>query len=97
MPTPGIAYLNQVFKADLGVVISASHNPYHDNGIKFFDGKGAKLTDEVELEIERHLDDPAITLPSHKLGKAKRIDTRPGPLPGVLCLDVSRRPQSRRR
>ncbi|MDH4255665.1 MAG: phosphoglucosamine mutase [Gammaproteobacteria bacterium] len=75
LPTPGIAYLNQVFKADLGVVISASHNPYHDNGIKFFDGAGAKLTDEVELEIERYLEQPAITRESGKLGKAKRIDS----------------------
>ena len=75
LPTPGIAYLNQVFEADLGVVISASHNPYVDNGIKFFDGRGAKLTDDVELEIERFLGEPAITLPSQKLGKAKRIDT----------------------
>ena len=75
LPTPGIAYLNQVFKADLGVVISASHNAYVDNGIKFFDGRGAKLTDDVELDIERHLDQPAITLTSQKLGKAKRIDT----------------------
>lgn len=75
LPTPGIAYLNQVFDADLGVVISASHNAYFDNGIKFFDGRGAKLTDDVELEIERYLDQPAITLTSKKLGRAKRIDT----------------------
>lgn len=75
LPTPGIAYLNQVFDADLGVVISASHNAYVDNGIKFFDGRGAKLTDDVELEIERFLDQPAITLTSGKLGRAKRIDT----------------------
>lgn len=75
LPTPGIAYLNQVFKADLGVVISASHNPFYDNGIKFFDGSGAKLTDDVEREIERYLDKPAITLESAKLGRAKRIDS----------------------
>lgn len=75
LPTPGIAHLNQVFEADLGVVISASHNAYVDNGIKFFDGRGAKLTDEVELEIERYLDQPAITLNSRRLGRAKRIDT----------------------
>ena len=75
LPTPGIAYLNQVFEADLGVVISASHNAYVDNGIKFFDGRGAKLTDDIELEIERFLDQPAITLDSGKLGRAKRIDT----------------------
>jgi phosphoglucosamine mutase len=75
LPTPGIAVLTQEFKANLGVVISASHNPYFDNGIKFFDGEGAKLSDEVEEEIERVLKKPAITLESGKLGQAKRIDT----------------------
>ncbi len=75
LPTPGIAYLTQCFDANLGVVISASHNRYYDNGIKFFDGAGAKLSDEVELEIERFLGQPAITLESRSLGKAKRIDT----------------------
>ncbi len=75
LPTPGIAYLTQCFEAKLGVVISASHNRYYDNGIKFFDGAGAKLTDEVELDIERYLGQPAITLESQALGKAKRIDT----------------------
>jgi len=75
LPTPGIAYLTQCFEANLGVVISASHNRYYDNGIKFFDGAGAKLSDDVELEIERYLGQPAITLESQSLGKAKRIDT----------------------
>lgn len=75
LPTPGIAYLTQCFEASLGVVISASHNRYQDNGIKFFDGAGAKLSDEVELEIERFLSQPAITLESESLGSAKRIDT----------------------
>lgn len=75
LPTPGIAYLTQCFKANLGVVISASHNPYYDNGIKFFDGAGAKLSDGVELEIERFLSQPAITLESQSLGRAKRIDS----------------------
>jgi len=75
LPTPGIAYLTQVFNATLGVVISASHNPYRDNGIKFFDGNGAKLSDEIEAEIERGLARPAITLESQMLGKAKRIDS----------------------
>jgi phosphoglucosamine mutase len=75
LPTPGIAYLTQIFKANLGVVISASHNPYQDNGIKFFDGAGAKLTDGQEVEIEKYLARPAITLESHKLGRAKRIDS----------------------
>jgi phosphoglucosamine mutase len=75
LPTPGIAYLTQEFKANLGVVISASHNLYQDNGIKFFDGAGAKLTDSQEAEIEKFLARPAITLESHKLGRAKRIDS----------------------
>ena len=75
LPTPGIAYLTQCFEASLGVVISASHNRYQDNGIKFFDGAGAKLSDDVELEIERFLGQPAITLGSQSLGSAKRIDT----------------------
>lgn len=74
LPTPGIAYLTQMFNATLGVVISASHNPFHDNGIKFFDSEGSKLTDAIELEIERGLQNPAITVESNKLGKAKRID-----------------------
>ncbi len=75
LPTPGIANLTQVFDANLGVVISASHNPFHDNGIKFFDGSGAKLSDDVERKIEKLLLSPAITLESGKLGRAKRIDT----------------------
>lgn len=75
LPTPGIAQLTQQFGADLGVVISASHNPYDDNGIKFFDASGSKLSDEVEEQIESHLDKPAITRESSALGKAKRIDT----------------------
>lgn len=75
LPTPGIARLTQEFNADLGVVISASHNPYFDNGIKFFDREGSKLTDSIELKIEEHLKDRAITLESQALGKAKRIDT----------------------
>ncbi|MGI9235148.1 MAG: phosphoglucosamine mutase [Woeseiaceae bacterium] len=75
LPTPGIAILTQQFDANLGVVISASHNPYYDNGIKFFDSTGSKLTDEIEKKIEEHLNDRAITLESQALGKAKRIDT----------------------
>ena len=75
LPTPGIAFLTQQFEADLGVVISASHNAYFDNGIKFFDRTGSKLTDEIEKEIEENLRKPAITLESQSLGKAKRIDT----------------------
>ncbi len=75
LPTPGIARLTQEFDADLGVVISASHNAFFDNGIKFFDGTGSKLSDDVERQIEEHLRNPAITLESQLLGKAKRIDT----------------------
>lgn len=75
LPTPAIAHLTQIFSADLGVVISASHNQFYDNGIKFFDGNGEKLSNEVEVEIERRLSRPAITLESQKLGKAKRIDS----------------------
>ena len=75
LPTPGIAVLTQEFNADLGVVISASHNPYYDNGIKFFDGKGSKLSDDIEAAIEAEIDKPAITVDSSSLGKAKRIDT----------------------
>ena len=75
LPTPGIARLTQEFNADLGVVISASHNPYFDNGIKFFDRSGSKLTDEIEHKIEEQLKNRAITLESQALGKAKRVDT----------------------
>lgn len=75
LPTPGIANLTKVFEADLGVVISASHNPFYDNGIKFFDGNGAKLSDKVEKKIESLLQNPAVTLESGKLGRATRIDT----------------------
>lgn len=77
LPTPGIAYLTQQLNADLGVVISASHNPYYDNGIKFFDGAGSKLTDDVERAIESHLEKSAITLDSKSIGKATRIDSGP--------------------
>ena len=75
LPTPAIAHLTQEFNADMGVVISASHNPYFDNGIKFFDSSGSKLTDAIEMEIEKQLENRAITLESQALGKAKRIDT----------------------
>ena len=75
LPTPGIANLTRELNADLGVVISASHNVYSDNGIKFFDSAGAKLSDDVEKRIEELLEKPAITLESGKLGQAKRIDT----------------------
>jgi phosphoglucosamine mutase len=75
LPTPGIARLTQEFQADLGVVISASHNRFEDNGIKFFDGAGSKLSDDVEREIEAYLERPPITRDSTGIGKAKRIDS----------------------
>jgi phosphoglucosamine mutase len=75
LPTPGIAYLTKAHGADLGVVISASHNPFFDNGIKFFDGEGSKLPDSVEERIEAFLDQPAITRDSSSLGQARRVDS----------------------
>jgi len=75
LPTPGIAYMTQQLEADVGVVISASHNPYFDNGIKFFNADGAKLPDSIEEEIEARLSEPAITRDSSSLGRAKRIDS----------------------
>lgn len=73
MPTPAIAYLTRTLRAQAGIVISASHNPYHDNGIKFFSALGSKLPDEVELAIEEQLDQPMTIVESTKLGKASRI------------------------
>lgn len=73
MPTPGLAYLTRTLRADLGIMISASHNPHYDNGIKFFSSKGLKLPDSVELEIERYIEQPLITVPSQRLGKATRV------------------------
>jgi phosphoglucosamine mutase len=74
LPTPGIAYLTRKFGCRFGVVISASHNLYEDNGIKFFDAEGSKLSDDLEEQIESYLADPALTRESNKLGKATRID-----------------------
>lgn len=73
MPTPAIAYLTQTFRAQAGVVISASHNPYQDNGIKFFDAHGEKLADEVECAIEAEMEKPFELVDSHLLGKASRV------------------------
>lgn len=73
MPTPAVAYLTRTFNAAAGIVISASHNAYQDNGIKFFCGNGYKLPDEIELGIEKHIDQPLQTFSSDKLGKAFRI------------------------
>ncbi len=74
LPTPGIAYLTTRFDCDFGVVISASHNLYDDNGIKFFDGSGAKLSDELEEAIENELAQPPTTRTSRSLGRATRVD-----------------------
>jgi len=73
MPTPAIAYLTRTFHAQAGIVISASHNPYHDNGIKFFSGQGSKLSDDIEHEIEAMMDVPIETVESALLGKAHRV------------------------
>lgn len=73
MPTPGVAFLTRSLRADAGIVISASHNPHHDNGIKFFSANGEKLSDEVELAIEQELELDFATVPSEQLGKAIRI------------------------
>lgn len=75
LPTPGIAYLTRTLGADAGIVISASHNPFDDNGIKFFDASGSKLSDEIEAAIEARLSEPAVTRQSESLGRAKRVDT----------------------
>src|SRR6202021_1452050 len=74
LPTPGIAYMTQRLECSFGVVISASHNSYQDNGIKFFDATGSKLSDETESEIENLLDVPVVTQEPQHLGKAIRID-----------------------
>jgi phosphoglucosamine mutase len=78
MPTPAIAYLTRALRLSAGVVLSASHNPYHDNGIKFFSAQGNKLPDAVESEIEAMLDMPIECVSSEKLGKAKRLDDARG-------------------
>ncbi|RDB42607.1 phosphoglucosamine mutase [Halomonas sp. DQ26W] len=78
MPTPGIAYLTRTFRADAGIVISASHNPFADNGIKFFSTEGTKLADEIEERIEAMLDEPLTTVAADRLGKAVRIDDAAG-------------------
>lgn len=78
MPTPAIAYLTRTFKAKAGIVISASHNPFYDNGIKFFSAEGNKLADDVELAIEAALDKPMTTVESAQLGKVSRIDDAAG-------------------
>ncbi|HEY4294011.1 phosphoglucosamine mutase [Luteibacter sp.] len=74
MPTPGVAYLTRSLRADAGIVISASHNPHQDNGIKFFSSQGEKLDDELEAEIEAELEADFATVASESLGKASRVD-----------------------
>ncbi|MCS3471145.1 phosphoglucosamine mutase [Pseudomonas sp. JUb42] len=78
MPTPAIAYLTRTFHAEAGIVISASHNPHYDNGIKFFSGQGTKLPDEIEMMIEELLDTPMTVVESDKLGKVSRINDAAG-------------------
>ena len=78
MPTPAIAYLTRTFQADAGIVISASHNPHDDNGIKFFSSQGTKLPDEIELMIEELLDQPMTVVESAQIGKASRINDASG-------------------
>lgn len=78
MPTPAIAYLTRTLRAQAGIVISASHNPYYDNGIKFFSAQGTKLPDELEQAIEEQMDQPMTTVDSADLGKALRVVDAPG-------------------
>ncbi len=73
MPTPGVAYLTRTLRAKAGIVISASHNPYYDNGVKFFSVEGTKLPDDIEKKIEHYIDSPMTTVESAHLGKAKRL------------------------
>lgn len=78
LPTPGVAYLTKALRANLGVVISASHNPFADNGIKFFSAQGTKLDDDWELSVEKKLDQPSLWVDSANLGKTKRLDDAAG-------------------
>ena len=78
MPTPAVAYLTQTFRAEAGIVLSASHNPSHDNGIKFFSADGTKLADDLELEIEKELEKPIVCVENSQLGKAVRIKDAAG-------------------
>src|SRR5450830_2168463 len=78
MPTPAVAYLTRALRAQAGIVISASHNPFYDNGIKFFSSLGTKLPDDIEHAIEAELDKPMQVMESAQLGKARRIDDAAG-------------------
>ncbi|SEQ69046.1 phosphoglucosamine mutase [Solimonas aquatica] len=78
LPTPGVAYLTRALRARAGVVISASHNPHHDNGVKFFGADGAKLSDEIEARIEALLEEPLQCVEPAQLGRARRLEDAPG-------------------
>ncbi len=78
VPTPAVAYLTRAQRASLGVVISASHNPFADNGIKFFSAQGAKLPDQWELDVEAALDEAPVWVPAAELGKSRRLDDAAG-------------------
>ena len=78
MPTPAVAYLTRALRLSAGIVISASHNPYDDNGIKFFSGDGTKLPDETESAIERALERPLKCMNSARLGKVRRVEDAAG-------------------
>ena len=78
MPTPAVAYLTRTFRASAGIVVSASHNPYQDNGVKFFSSLGMKLPDQIEQDIEAYIEKDLVSVPSHKLGKVVRVDDASG-------------------
>jgi len=78
IPTPGVAYLTRALRCQAGVVISASHNPHHDNGVKFFGPDGGKLSDAIEAEIESRMHEPLVCAPPSLLGRARRIDDAAG-------------------
>ncbi len=78
LPTPGVAYLTRALRQDLGVVISASHNPFADNGIKFFSSKGEKLPDAWEMDVEAALEEPPVWVDSANLGRARRLEDARG-------------------
>lgn len=99
LPTPGVAYLTRALRAQAGVVISASHNPHHDNGVKFFSAEGVKLSDDIELEIEQLMGEELRCVPSEQMGRARRIDDAQGryiefckstfPLPSLRGLRIA--------
>ena len=91
MPTPAVSHMTRSFRADGGIVISASHNPHHDNGIKFFSAEGEKLDDETETAIEAALEHPFRTVPSEQLGRAVRTRDAIGRYVEACKNSVSRR------